>query len=143
MPKKTPLKETLNLFSDIKSFINKSRSKENIKQSLQMREKQKMPFKMYKGIKAAVIKKHNKFKEENKSNNIFGQTMLKEQKLMTKVIEKRLEDEDADKMKKKLRFSHGKTKARFKNGVMSIGKSFIKNLSSNNKSNGNKINKKK
>ncbi len=126
---KPPQKETLNFFNDIKNFINRKKSQNELKQNLQLRETIKMPYKMYNGIKQSVIKKYNKNEEMNKMNNIIGESNLNSKKLMTKIIETKIEEEKISKKNLKLKFSYGKNKSKFKDGILKIGKGFINSLS--------------
>mmetsp|Transcript_38829 Transcript_38829/g.40246 ORF Transcript_38829/g.40246 Transcript_38829/m.40246 type:complete len:161 (+) Transcript_38829:3-485(+) len=133
---RAPTKDTLSSFSDIKKFINRNQNKEEKRINTQTRETVKMPFKRYKSIKMSVIKKSNKNKANNLSNSILAETHTK-QKLMTKVIERRVEETQEEKKNNKLRFSHAKNKARFQDGVLNIGKNFMKKINSSENGQGN------
>ena len=133
--KKAPQKETIDIYNEIKQFIKKQQTQDEKRINTQLRDKVKMPFKMYKGIKIAVKKKYEKEKLINADHGIIGQTGMKEKKLMTKFVENRLEKEEDEKNNMKLKFSHGKKKSKFKDGVMNVNKGFIRNLKRNNNEN--------
>ena len=131
--KRAPTKDTINSFNDIKKFINSNQTKEEKRMQNQLRENVKMPFKRYKGIKLSVIKKHNKNNLNNQSNDIIAQTHTSK-KLMTNIIEKRINEFKEEKKNKKLTFAHGLKKARISDGVMKISRGFINELKNNNSS---------
>ena len=137
MSKRAPQKETLNFFNDIKGFLNKNKTKEEKRQTFQMRDNVKMPFKMYKGIKNSVIKKSQKNADHNQMNNIIGESGKASGRLMTNIINKRIDGVKENRKNTKLMFSHGIKKARFRDGVMKIGKAFIKDLKNTGNTNNN------
>lgn len=136
--KRAPMKDTISSFNDIKKFIKGRESNDEKRMSLQLRETHKMPYKRYHGIKLSVIKKHDQNVKHNISNSILAETHGKK-KLMTKVIEKRLEAEDNQTKERKIRFSRAKTKTKFREGVMNLSKNFLKNVTGG--ANNNNFNK--
>lgn len=120
--------EKKTLFSNMRTFIKSRETQINKRINIQLREKIKMPFKIYKGIKKSNIDKIKKLKDEEKINNIIGQSKINEEKLMLKIIKNREENNIKNKKNSKLKFSRSKEKSRFKNGVLKIGKNFLNNL---------------
>ena len=62
LDKKAPQKETLNLYNEIKQFVKKQQTQEERRINTQLRDKIKLPYKMYKAIKVKV-KKNMKMKK--------------------------------------------------------------------------------
>lgn len=134
-----PYKETLDTYKEIEKYIKEENDAKKDKFSFKQK-KVKMPYKMYMGIKKAVIKKHQKETEFNQKNDILAQTN-KKQKMMTTIILDKLEKQKEEKRNRKLIISRNKNRARFKDGVMNVGKNFKKDkILNDNKS---KFNKKK
>lgn len=134
-----PYKETLDTYKEIEKYIKEENDAKKDKFSFKQK-KVKMPYKMYMGIKKAVIKKHQKETEFNQKNDILAQTN-KKQKMMTTIILDKLEKQKEEKRNRKLIISRNKNRARFKDGVMNVGKNFKKDkILIDNKS---KFNKKK
>lgn len=139
--KRAPNSETISSFNDIKNFINKNKTKDEKRLSLQMRETHKMPFKRYRGIKMHVLKKHEQNKKHDMANSIVAQTHTKK-KLMTNIIENKHHEDNELKKNTKIKFSQSKNKSKFREGVLNLSRHFIKNVTTNNKGNsGNKGNK--
>ena len=134
-----PYKETLDTYKEIEKYIKEENDAK--KDKFQFKQKKvKMPYKMYMGIKKSVIKKHQKETEFNQKNDILAQTN-KKQKMMTTIILDKLEKQKEEKRNRKLIISRNKNRARFKDGVMNVGKNFKKDkILNDNKS---KFNKKK
>ena len=134
-----PYKETLDTYKEIEKYIKEENDAKKDKFSFKQK-KVKMPYKMYMGIKKSVIKKHQKETEFNQKNDILAQTN-KKQKMMTTIILDKLEKQKEEKRNRKLIISRNKNRARFKDGVMTVGKNFKKDkILNDNKS---KFNKKK
>ena len=134
-----PYKETLDTYKEIEKYIKEENDAKKDKFSFKQK-KVKMPYKMYMGIKRSVIKKHQKETEFNQKNDILAQTN-KKQKMMTTIILDKLEKQKEEKRNRKLIISRNKNRARFKDGVMNVGKNFKKDkILNDNKS---KFNKKK
>ena len=134
-----PYKETLDTYKEIEKYIKEENDAKKDKFSFKQK-KVKMPYKMYMGIKKSVIKKHQKETEFNQKNDILAQTN-KKQKMMTTIILDKLEKQKEEKRNRKLIISRNKKRARFKDGVMNVGKNFKKyKILNDNKS---KFNKKK
>lgn len=134
-----PYKETLDTYKEIEKYIKEENDAKKDKFSFKQK-KVKMPYKMYMGIKKSVIKKHQKETEFNQKNDILAQTN-KKQKMMTTIILDKLEKQKEEKRNRKLIISRNKNRARFKDGVMNVGKNFKKDkILNDNKS---KFNKKK
>ena len=142
LDKKAPQKETLNLYNEIKQFVKKQQTQEERRINTQLRDKIKLPYKMYKAIKVKVKKKYENEKIINLNHGIIGQTGLKDKKLMTKFVERKIDKEDEYKNNFKLKFSRGKNKSKFKDGVMNVNNNFIKSIK-NTGINTNDNNKKK
>ena len=134
-----PYKETLDTYKEIEKYIKEENDAKKDKFSFKQK-KVKMPYKMYMGIKKSVIKKHQKETEFNQKNDILAQTN-KKQKMMTTIILDKLEKQKEEKRNRKLIISRNKNRAKFKDGVMNVGKNFKKDkILNDNKS---KFNKKK
>lgn len=134
-----PYKETLDTYKEIEKYIKEENDAKKDKFSFKQK-KVKMPYKMYMGIKKSVIKKHQKETEFNQKNDILAQTN-KKQKMMTTIILDKLDKQKEEKRNRKLIISRNKNRARFKDGVMNVGKNFKKDkILNDNKS---KFNKKK
>ena len=134
-----PYKETLDTYKEIEKYIKEENDAKKDKFSFKQK-KVKMPYKMYMGIKKSVIKKHQKETEFDQKNDILAQTN-KKQKMMTTIILDKLEKQKEEKRNRKLIISRNKNRARFKDGVMNVGKNFKKDkILNDNKS---KFNKKK
>lgn len=127
-----PNKETLDTYKEIEKYIKEENDAKKDKFSFKQK-KVKMPYKMYMGIKKAVIKKHQKETEFNQRNDILAQTNRKE-KMMTTIILDKLEKQKEEKKKRKLMISRNKNRARFQNGVMNVGKNFKRDKIDDNKS---------
>lgn len=130
---RAPTKETISSFMEVSDFIQASRTAEDVRLRAQQREKVKMPFKMYNGIKNSVKKKFKESQQVKKSNFIVGETHSKP-KLMSTIIENGLKEQIEAKKNKKLRLSHFSKTSRFKEGVLDVGKNFLSRIEGNKKS---------
>ncbi len=65
--KSKPTQEVLDTYKEISNFVTKQNADKHkqINNILNKKQKVKMPFKMYMGIKKAVIKRHEKEKQHN------------------------------------------------------------------------------
>lgn len=121
-----PKKETISAFKEVENFITQEQEAKKDKFSFKQK-KVKMPFKMYMGIKKAVLKKHEKEAEFNRINDIIGQTN-KKPKMMTQIILDKYQKQKEEKRNRKLHISRNANKSRFKDGVLNVGKNFKKEI---------------
>lgn len=68
---RAPTKETINSFKEVQDFIKSNRTSEDIRLKSQQRDKVKMPFKMYSGIKNSVKRKFKENEQIKKSVRLF------------------------------------------------------------------------
>jgi hypothetical protein len=71
--KSKPTHEMLNSFKEISKFVSNTHTEKDtrVNNVINKKQKIKMPFKMYMGIKKAVLKKHEKEKEYRQKVNLI------------------------------------------------------------------------